>query len=188
MNKVIAVLVVLIVAFFVYNSQRHDDPEVGVVAVPATVEERLRQLLSENPVNAERLAALVEEDPRLAARILRDRLLTLDGTIESFRVTSTDRKVLRIRLRGAKKEQVCLTFDLRRYNTTKTTDTSSDTFEVVGHEVLYLTGRAAGHRTTTTLGKPADGHTQVLFRIGERISKRARFDRLGLGEIHFHVE
>lgn len=187
MNKLIAILAALIVAFFVYNSQKQQDPDAGVIPVSATLEERFRALLAGDTVDAEKLATFVEQDPNLAVRLLRDRLLTITGTIESFRVTSTDRKVLRMRLRGSTKGQVCLTFDLKRYNTTLTTDTSSDTYEVVGHEVLYFKGRGGVYRKAKH-GKHPEGSADVIYRAGERIKQRARFDRIGLGEIHFNAE
>lgn len=176
MNKLIAILALAIIAWFIYSQNRETSqpPPVATISRLASVKERLEALVNTDPVDAWKLATLTAESPSDAVAVLRDRHVTLAGTVHSFHLTGSQRNILKVTLNGAGITRVCLTFNRRKHNAMSTHVDDGSYYDIIGADVLFFKKR----------GDPAE----VVFQKGAPLRQKAFFQRLAASEIHFLAE
>ncbi|MCX6969332.1 MAG: hypothetical protein NTV93_04150 [Verrucomicrobia bacterium] len=81
-------------------------------AKPVNAEEAMAQSLSENPLSACKLGALIEKDPEMLVRLMKDSPVQISGRIKNIRVLGFENSRAEISLRATPQTEVIVVQDL----------------------------------------------------------------------------
>jgi hypothetical protein len=143
---------------------------------PPTPEEQISALIEQRAVDATRLAKLCEAYPDLAQRILANRLVNVTGIIRGFQTLGLDANKAHVVLDNSTRRKLVLLFDLNKHAVLGISpdERSRSKFIIIGKE-LYLVSLDGRNR-------------QLLYAEGDKLTKKARYDRIGIATITLTAE
>ncbi len=179
-NLILFALFALVAAsvyfYFVDDAAVQNTQAQSPTPTPPTPAEQIAGLLEQRAVDATRLAKLCEAYPDLAQRILANRLITISGIIRDFHVLGLDGSKAHVILDDSTRRKLVLLFDLNKHAVLgiSPSERSRSKFIIIGKE-LYLVSLDGRNR-------------QLLHTEGDKLTKKARYDRIGIATITLTAE